>query len=206
MLSLRQKLVLGTVVLVLSACVPTTTFTSTWKAPDAQAVSPVGKTVAALFVTRDEGKRRAAEDILAADLTARGAHGIASYTLVPNAQRGDVEAVKAKLKQAGIQGVVVMREVGKEQQITYTPGYVAPVYYGGFGPYWGYGWGTVYDPGYLRTDTYVSVETLIYSLSQDKLLWAGTSRTSNPSNLDRLVQEVADAAAKQMTNQGFLAP
>ncbi len=206
MLRLMQKLALGTVVLVLSACVPTTTFTSTWKTPDAQAVSPVGKTVAALFVTRDESKRRAAEDILAADLTARGAHGIASYTLVPNAQRGDVEAVKAKLKQAGIQGVVVMREVGKDQQITYRPGYVVPVYYGGFGPYWGYGWTAVYDPGYLQTDTYVSVETLIYSLRQDKLLWAGTSRTSNPSNLDKLIQEVADAAAKEMTRQGFLAP
>jgi hypothetical protein len=206
MLSLMQKLTLGTLALVLCACVPTTTFTSTWKAPDAQAISPVGKTVAALFVTRDEGKRRAAEDILAADLTARGAQGVASYTLVPNAQRGDVETVKAKLKQAGVQGVVVMRVVGRDQQITYRPGYVMPVYYGGFGPYWGYGWGAVYDPGYLRTDTYVSVETLIYSLSSDKLLWAGTSRTSNPSNLDRLVQEVADAAAKQMTNQGFLAP
>jgi hypothetical protein len=206
MLRLVQKLALGAAVLGLSACVATTTFTSTWKAPDAPAVSPVGKTVAALFVTSDEGKRRAAEDILAADLNARGAHGIASYTLVPNAQRGDVDAVKAKLKQAGVQGVVVMRIVGKDQQITYTPGYVAPAYYGGFGPYWGYGWREVYAPGYLTTDTYISIETLIYSLKQDKLLWAGTSRTSNPSNLDKLIQEVADAAAKQMTKQGFLAP
>jgi hypothetical protein len=206
MLRLIRNLTLVAMVLSLGACVASTTFSSTWKAPDAQAVSPVGKTVAALFVTRDEGQRRAAEDILAADLTARGAHGIASYTLVPNAQRGDVEAVKATLKQAGVQGVVVMRVVGKDQTITYTPGYVAPPYYGGFGPYWGYGWGRAYDPGYLQTDTYISVETLIYSLNQDKLLWAGTSRTANPSNLNKLIQEVADAAAKQMTEQGFLAP
>jgi hypothetical protein len=205
MLRFIQKLTLGAVALGLSACVASTTFTSTWKAPDAQSVSPVGKTVAALFVTREEGKRRAAEDILAADLTARGAHGVASYTLVPNEQRGDVEAVKAKLKQAGVQGVVVMRVVGKDQQINYTPGYVAPAYYGAFGGYWGYGWGAVYEPGYLTTDTYISVETLIYSLIQDKLLWAGTSRTSNPSNLDKLIQEIADAAAKEMIKQGFLA-
>lgn len=206
MIRLAQKVLLGGVLLTLSACVASTTFTSTWKAPDAQLVSPVGKTVAALFVTRDEGRRRAAEDTLAADLTARGAQGIASYTLVPNAARGDVEAAKAKLKAAGIQGVVVMRVVGKDQTVTYTPGYAAPTYYRGFGPYWGYGWGTVYDPGYLQTDTYVSVETLIYSLAQDKLLWAGTSRTSNPSNLDGLINEVADAATKQMIKEGFLAP
>src|SRR5271170_8099833 len=117
MLSLRQKLVLGTVVLVLSACVPTTTFTSTWKAPDAQAISPVGKTVAALFVTRDEGKRRAAEDILAADLTARGAHGIASYPWGRNGKRGKGELEKEKLKRPGTQGVVVMGEFEREQKI-----------------------------------------------------------------------------------------
>ena len=61
-----------------------------------------------------------------------------------------------------------------------TGGYGAP-YYGSFYGYWGYGWGAVYDPGYLRTDTVVMVETLIYSVTQDKLVWAGHSKTTNPS-------------------------
>jgi hypothetical protein len=206
MLRLGRSLAVGAMALGLGACVATTTFTSTWKAPEANAVSPVGKTVAALFITRDEGQRRQAEDILAADLTARGAHGVASYTLVPSAQPKDAEAVKAKLAAAGIQGVVTMRVVGKEQEGTYTPGYSAPATYGGFGPYWGYGWGAAYDPGYLQTTTYISIETLIYSLSHDKLLWAGTSRTVNPKDLGKLVQEVAYAVAQEMTKQGFLAP
>ena len=73
---------------------------------------------------------------------------------------------------------------------------------GGFGPYWGYGWGTAYSPGYLTTDTIVSVETLVYSLTDDKLLWASSSRTTNPGNLDQLIREVADATAKEMAKQG----
>jgi chromate transporter len=44
------------------------------------------------------------------------------------------------------------------------------------------------------------------SIGKDKLLWASTSRTANPSNIDTLVNEVADATAKEMKKQGFLAP
>jgi len=124
MSQLLRTLTLGASVLCLYACA-TTTFVSTWKAPDAQQVSPVGKTIAAVFVSRDESKRRVGEDALAADLTARGAHGIAAYTLLPNDQRGNVEAARERLKAAGADGVVVMRVIGKDQKITYTPGYAS---------------------------------------------------------------------------------
>ena len=193
------------VLLCLAGCAGTTTFTSTWKAPDVQAVNPAGKTVAAVFVSREEGRRRAGEDALAATLTARGVRGVAAYTLLPNERRDDGEAARAHLKEAGVNGVVVMRVVGRDQRVIYTPGFTVPSYYGGFGPYWGYGWGTVYEPGYLQSDTLVSVETLVYSLDRDKLLWASTSRTANPRDIDSLVREVADATAKEMERQGLLA-
>jgi hypothetical protein len=61
-----------------------------------------------------------------------------------------------------------------------------------------------YDPGYLRTDRVVLVETLVYSLAQDKLLWAGKSKTTNPENLQKFISELADAAAKEMRKAGFV--
>jgi hypothetical protein len=201
-----RTVTVGALVLLFGACADSTTFTSTWKEPNAAGVTPVGKTIAAVFVTRNESQRRAAEDTLARDLTARGAHGVASYTLLPNDQRGDAEAARARLKEAGADGVVMMRVVGQDQRVTYTPGTAYPSYYNGFGPYWGYGWQTAYQPGYLQTDTLISVATLLYSLRQDKLLWGGTSRTTNPENLNALITEVADATAKEMTKQGMLLP
>lgn len=45
----------------------------------------------------------------------------------------------------------------------------------------------------------------MYSLDRDKLLWASTSRTINPKDLDSLVNEVAAATAKEMVKQGLLA-
>jgi hypothetical protein len=61
-----------------------------------------------------------------------------------------------------------------------------------------------YDPGYLRTDTVVMVETLVYSVSQDKLLWAGQSKTTNPSNIQDFIKDLSDAAAKEMRKAGFV--
>jgi hypothetical protein len=200
----RVLLTLGAAaaVLALGACT-STTFTSTWKAPDVQTISPVGKTVAAVFVTRDEGKRRSAEDTMARDLTERGAHGVAAYTLLPESVRDDPDKARAMLKEAGVNAVIA-RVVGKDKQVTYTPG-TQFRYYGGFGPYC-YGWHSAYEPGYMTTDTIISLETLVYTVPGDKLVWASTSRTTNPSSLDGLISEVADATAKEMKKQGLLAP
>jgi hypothetical protein len=204
-MSIRLRTLTIAVLLAVAACAATTTFTSTWRAPDVEPISPAGKTVATVFMSRDESKRRAGEDAMARSLSAYGAHGLPAYTVIPDETAISADAARAKLKEAGANGVVTMRVVGKDQQVTYTPGYTAPTYYGGFGPYWGYGWGSVSSPGYLQTDTLISVETLVYSLDRDKLLWASTSRTTNPENLDTLIKEISDATANEMVKQGLLA-
>jgi hypothetical protein len=193
-------LVLGATLLCLGACA-STTFTSTWKAPEGQTINPVGKTIAAVFVSGDGRSRYAAEDALAKDLNARGAHAVPGYTLLPNEIRGDAEDSLARLKQAGANEVVVMRVVGEDK----WPSYVQV-----------HGWtfsatdtpGTGNLPAVTELqhfDTLVSVETRVYSLDLDKLLWSSTSRTTNPRDIENLVNEVADATTTEMVKQGLLA-
>ena len=184
----------------------TTSFTSTWRAPDAAPATLAGKKVAAMVVTPNDAVRRAAEDTLAGELTARGAQGVASYTVFEGRNHKDKDAIKAKMDQAGIDGVVVMRAVGKDKEVSYTPGMYStmPMYGSFWGGYYGYGWGGVYDPGYLTTNTIYSVETLVYSLRQDKLIWAGTSETVNPSKVDAFVRELSGKVVDQMTKEGLL--
>ena len=192
--------------LMLTACA-STTFTSTWKAPDAQGVDPAGKKVAAVYMTTNESSRRAAEDVLARKLTEHGAQGVPSYTLVDTSVVSDVERTKKQLSEAGVDGVVTMRVLGEKERtrVTYTgaPYGYAP-YYRHFSSYWGFGWGAPYSPAEVTTTTELSIETLVYSLTRDELLWAGTSRTTDPGKIARLVDEIADSAAKEMTRQGVL--
>src|SRR5580698_3252026 len=97
------------VILLLGAC-GSTTFVSTWKAPDVHQIDPLGKKIAALVLSGDEGQRRSAEVYLANDLTIRGARGVAAYTLI-GFDHPSVEYARQRFKEAGIEGVVVMRLV-----------------------------------------------------------------------------------------------
>ncbi len=196
-------LALSAAVLCLSCS--STTFTSTWKAPDAQRVDPAGKQVAALVIASDKKRRRDAEVYLAHELTIRGARGVAAYTLI-GLDLPKVDYARARFKEAGVDGVVVMRLVAHDQTVIVDPGGFSGSAYTTFGSYYSsYGVGVSYSTGSVQTDTVVTIETLIYSLNQDKLLWAGTSRSSNPEGLQSLIMEVADAVASQVAKEGVVA-
>jgi hypothetical protein len=189
--------------LVLTACA-STTFTSTWKAPDAEPVGSIkGQKVVAFVVTTDKFTRRWAENVLTAELTKHGAQGIAGYNIVPEVT--DEATAKELLEKSGAAGVVCMRPVDREVETDISlAAYTGPRYLPYWGGYYGYGWGAAWSPEQVHVKTIVSVETLVYSLKQNKLLWAGRSRTKNPKNVDALVREVASAAAKEMKKAGVI--
>lgn len=183
-----------------------TKFTSSWKNPELQPESFKGAKVAALVMHPDESVRYPAEEALAREITARGAVGMPAYSIVPKELLKDKEKAREFFEKAGVVGVLAMRVVGKDKEITQSPG----TYWGGAGyatiwgaGYWGTGWGAVYEPGYLRTDTIVEVETLIYALRQDKLAWAGRSETTNPKDVPKFVKELTKKVAEQLKKLGL---
>ena len=186
--------------MVLAAC-STTAFHSTWKAPDAQPVSTRGEKVIALVVSPNQASRRAAEDALARELTLRGAVGVPAYTILGDVDLKNEGGIKEAFERSGAAGVVVLRPVGKEKEVYSTPS----VYTGPYGTLWGGYYPGAWSGGQVHTNTIVIVETLVYSLRQNKLVWAGESRTTNPSNVDSFVQEVAAEAAAAMRKQGVIA-
>lgn len=200
--------------LLLAGCA-TTSFTSVWKAPDAQPLTfKAGDKVVAMVVAESTGLRRAGEANLASELDKRGLKGVPAYSLISDADIKDEAKAKAAIEASGAVGVILMRPMGKEQKISSTPAtyygasyYGAPYYRGMWGgAYYGYGWGGgVYDPGTIRTDTYVSIETVIYDLRQNKLVWAGQTKTMNPSDVEGFVTELAAAVSKELRESGMVA-
>jgi len=70
--------------------------------------------------------------------------------------------------------------------------------------YYGYGWSAVYVPGSSRRDTTVVVETVIFSVPLDKLLWGGVSTTTNPEKTPEFLRQLVDAAVKEMKKQRLI--
>jgi hypothetical protein len=158
----------------------------------------------------NEATRRGAEAALAAELRKRGNDAVAAYSVIPENVVGDEEKARPYIEKSGADYAVVMRVTGQEKELRgsgpmYTgPTYMSPYYGGFYGGYWGWGWGLAYSPGYLTTDTVVSVETTIYDLKTNKLLWAGMSETMNPSKADKFIKELVDEAAREMRKQGLI--
>jgi len=194
----------GTVLLLSVACA-STGFVSTWKAPDAQPLRDEGNKVAAVVMSKNESTRRAGEEALARELTRRGVEGVPMYTLLPDEPATNEAAARAAVEKAGIAAVMVLRPVGSEKEVYSTPSmYMGPPYAGYWGGYYGYGWGAPWGGSEIRTNTIVSVETLVYSVKQNKLVWAAQSKTTNPGNVDSFVRELVNAAAAEMKKQGVI--
>ena len=216
-MKLHKQMTLGAtgLALLLAGCAASTSFTSVWKAPDAQPLQfKAGDKVVAMVVADSTGLRRSGEANLADELDKRGLKGIPAYSLIADADIKDEGKAKAAIEASGAVGVILMRPMGKEQKVTSTPSmyygasYYGAPYYGGMwgGGYYGYGWGGgVYDPGTIRTDTYVSIETVIYDLRQNKLVWAGQTKTMNPKDVEGFVTELATAVSKELRESGMVA-
>jgi len=176
-------------------------FTKTWKAPEAAGVTFFGKKVAALVISTDESLRHSGEEQLVRELAGRGIQSIATYRMMPREEAATADRAKPWFERAGVEGVVALRPVSVEKE-TYAGGWTSESY-STFWNYYGYGYGAaaVYTFGGARSDTHIVVETLVYSLPLDKLLWAGVSTTTNPREVQAFVKELVGAAVKEMKKQ-----
>ena len=181
-----------------------TKFQSVWKAPDAATVSFVGAKVAALVIDKDDSLRVAGEEALVRELTARGLQGVPSYRMIPKEELQSAEKARPWFERAGIQGVVALRVINDDRRKTVVPGQWTSEYYQSFWGYYGYSWGAVYTPGYVRDERIVSLETLIFSVPKNALVWAGQSVTENPKDGRKVVEEVVKEAVSEMRKQGLV--
>lgn len=191
------------VVLLTTVAFAGTKFVSTWASPDAAGVAFAGKTVVALVISQDESLRVSAEEALARELSGLGVRGLAAYRVIPREEVRDPEKARGWFDRSGAAGVVAMRLVSADKARTYVPGVWSTPYYSSFWGYYGYGWGAVYDPGYVREDTVVVIETLVYGVADGKLLWAGVSENTNPKTAGRLLHDLVEETVKAMRKQGL---
>ncbi len=189
-----------TAVAVLSAAI---TFTSTFKSLDAGSVSFAGKKVAALVISNDDSLRVAGEESLVRELSARGMQAVATYRIAPKEELLRAETAKPWFEKANVEGVVVVRPISADTRQAYTSATWVTPNYGTFWGYYGYGWGAVYVPGSRQKETVVVVETTIYSIPRNQLLWAAVSETKNPRGLRAFVEELAKESIEEMQKQGL---
>ena len=181
-----------------------TRIASHWSEPDKQvSIDQLHKVlVVALF--KNETNRRHAEDQMVGYLRGKG---VVSYSyLDDDISAKNEEAIRDKIRGDGFDGAVTMRLVDVDKDITYTPGSISsyPTYYRSFSGYYFRSWSYYRNPDrYITTKTY-TVETNVYSLKEDKIIWSGLTETTNPEGVQKMTEEVADVVFKNMVKEGFI--
>lgn len=210
---------------VLSACGGTTTFTASYRPPTAEPLNLKGEKVAAVVLMQNQSLRRTAEDLLAKEITEKGAQGLPMYTILPNATAGDEAAARAEFERIGVKGVVVMRprRVNKETYIPPAKYYGSPAYLGYWGGYYPYGWDNTWSdpissdrvthgvqplspysqvvaerPGFTQVEEVTKVEILIYSLKQNQLVWAGEAEVADHTSVESVVHSLVEGTADEL--------
>lgn len=177
-----------------ASCYHKTQLAATWREPNAPPLA-FHKTVT-VFVTKDEALRRSVEDKLASKFQ----NGVPSYRVIASADTtgADRTAILNRFRRDGFDGAVIMRVTNVTMQTAYVPGaywYDTPYTFGG---YWNLAWAYPYDPGYAYTDQIVTVETQIYNLNDDKLIFAARSETTNAATASKLADSVIRHIMEQL--------
>jgi hypothetical protein len=83
--------------------------------------------------------------------------------------------------------------------------------YGGYGGPWGfydhYGYSynyVTYDPGYSVTRTNFRLDTNLYDVKTEKVLWSGVSQTMNPKSDNKLIDDVIKVVMNALKKNGLV--
>lgn len=196
---MRRASIVLLVVYATAAVAAAPQFLNVWKSPAVARLNFAGKNVAALVITDSQSLQMSGEEALVRELAARGVNGKATYRFVPGPELKNAESAKGWFQRAQIEGVVALRPVSRQTEREYSPVVWGSSYYQSFWGYYGYGWHDATVVRRSKDTTIVVVETLVYDLARDQLVWAATSQTKDPGTLQEFVKDLVDAAVREMT-------
>ena len=177
-------------------------FRSTWKAENVQKLDMAGKKVVAVLISDDDSLRMSVEEAMARELTARGPVGVAGYRTIPAELLKDAGKARAWFERTGAAGVMVLRVLSVDKETVASAVVWSTMYYQDFNNYYATGWGTV-TPLRTRQVTTIAVETVLFDVSNGKLIWGGVTETTNPKNVQTYIAGLAGEISKELQREGL---
>jgi hypothetical protein len=202
---MRTNFFILSLALLLFGCSSSNKISNSWKNPDVTIESAKFQTMAVFAMVKDEQMRRGVEEAIVSQMP--NTIAVPSYKMITKEELADIDAVKQKLKERGMEGALVLSVRNVNQKTSYYSSGMYPSAYYSFGGYYNYAWNYMYDPYvYSTTNVYVDLEILIYSLRDDKLVWYGESTSVNPKGIQETISELAVSVKNQLVEDGLLDP
>jgi len=191
-------------IFLLQSCINSTAITSSWREPSRKINIANANKILVVAMFKNKISSRLAEDQMAADL---GSKGIVSYKyLDSNFNRKNVEAIRDKIRDDGFGGVITMRLIDAEKEKVYNPSNfeLYPPYYLTFSGYYYRNFPYYSNQDYYTTSKVFTVETNVFSIKEEKIIWTGITKTTDPSGVEKMMKEIAHVVFKKMLREGII--
>ncbi|HEX5151872.1 MAG TPA: hypothetical protein VFW07_10505 [Parafilimonas sp.] len=190
------------IVLTLYSCTPTPSIQQSWTNPEQKDSTKVFQKILLVALLKDAYTRKVAEDKLAEDVKPRG---VVSYNYLPNYQaNADTGLIANRLRQDGFDGIVIMRFITIDKNTVNSSPSNQPTYYNSWYGYYSTTYPLYNVPGNTAANEIYNVETNVYSLASNKLLWSGVTTAVNISNKSQMIDRIIAIVKQKMKDEGFL--
>ncbi|MBK9105651.1 MAG: hypothetical protein IPL92_14060 [Saprospiraceae bacterium] len=205
--------------LFMTACSPSMKITGSWMNKDMMGKGNYKK-VFLFVIASDKGAQQTVENAQAKAAAAEGVTTVKSYEFFgPNfiAQKPSVEQIMAKIRESGCDAVFTSALVDVKSQTRYVPGTTSYSYgYGGGYGYGGYGYGSfggyygsaayIYEPGYYTEDQTYFIESNLYDVKTEEIVWSVQSEAYNPTNVETVARTYSALLFEKLKSEGITAP
>jgi hypothetical protein len=192
------------VVGLVSACGSTTQLLNVWS--DVQYEETIDR-IMVVGMAQQPATRRSFEDELAARFELNQVKAFSSARLIPKDKELDEQTIRRAVKENGIEAVLITRLISIDKESNWVRGepYVAPrTYYDHMYGYYFSAYEYVYEPGYLVNYTVVNLETNIYDVESEALIWSGVSESFDPRSTTEVIDTLGRAIMNDLKQTGFL--
>jgi hypothetical protein len=191
------------IIAIFSSC-NSTKITNSWSAPDKHLHTGEWNKILVVAFLKNDTHRRKVEDELLNYLNGKG---IVSYEYLKGYfnKIGDVKFLK-KIKADGFDGAITMRLIDIDKEKIFIPEQqnLYPTYYQNFSGYYHRGWAFYTSPGYYLLNKTFIVETVVYSIKEDKIIWSGITESFNPDGVVNMTSDISKLIYKKMLAEGFV--
>jgi len=168
---------------------------------DAYTGKPVSD-ILVIAITGNEHNRRSFEKKFVAQLKSVGVDAVSSEEAIPMPANLELkkEMILNAVNQYRNDAVIITHLIGKEEKDVYTRSGSA---HRGF---YGFYRSRYSDPGYSSTSTTVRLETNLYDVKTEKLIWSGKSKTWSKDSKDKIINDVIKTVIKNLQKNKMITP
>jgi len=187
-------------VMLTASCAPIKTL-EVWKD---ETYTKTPRKILLLVLTKRENIRRQSENVLSNQLAKKGIEAIAGYKVLPNpGEAPDREVIEAKVRELGVDSVLVAHSIGQQAITNHQYGGVilggVAVYDGGW---YGYGYGYTYNREY-DSDLFI-ISTKLYDVDGKKPVWSYLTQIKVDGSREKAVNMLIPTIVEEMEKSQLL--